>query len=38
MLKPTVDVEAWTGLPLWDRLRGTKVDRMKRNKGRMWAH
>lgn len=38
MLKPTVDVEAWSGLPLWDRLRGTHVERMKRNKGRMWAH
>ncbi len=37
MLKPTVDVEAWTGLPLWDRLRGANVDRMKRNRGRMWA-
>jgi endonuclease G, mitochondrial len=38
MLKPTTDVEAWSGLPLWDRLRGIHVDRMKRNKGRMWAH
>lgn len=35
-LKPTVDVEAWSGLPLWDRLKGEKVERLKRAKGRMW--
>ncbi len=38
MLKTTADVEAWTGLPLWDRLQGVMVDRMKRRKGRMWAY
>lgn len=38
MLKPTTDVEAWSGLPLWDRLRGAHVERMKRNKGRMWSY
>ena len=37
-LKPTVDIEAWSGLPLWDRLKGEKVERLKRGKGRMWAY
>jgi len=37
-LKPAVDVEAWSGLPLWDRLKGEKVERLKRAKGRMWAY
>ncbi len=36
-LKPAVDVEAWAGLPLWDRLKGEKVEKLKKRKNRMWA-
>ena len=36
-LVPTQDVERRAGLMLWDRLRGSKSDRLRQSKGRMWA-
>ena len=36
-LVPTVDIERRAGLQLWDRLQGSKVDKLKAKKGRMWS-
>jgi endonuclease G len=36
-LVPTEDVERKAGLMLWDRLRGSKSDSLRKTKGRMWA-
>ncbi len=36
-LRPAADVERWSGVPLWDKLRGEKADRLRAAKGRMWA-
>ena len=36
-LVPTEEVERRAGLSLWDRLRGSKSDKLRKNKGRMWA-
>ena len=36
-LVPTQDVERKAGLMLWDRLRGSKSDSLRKTKGRMWA-
>ncbi len=36
-MKRAVDVERWSGLALWDRLRGAAADRLRAGKGRMWA-
>lgn len=33
----TVKIEMWAGLPLWDRLRGESVDKMRDNKGAIWS-
>ena len=35
--KRTVDVETWSGLPLWDRLHGADVVKLKQGRPRMWA-
>lgn len=35
-LRPTIDIERWAGLQLWDRLRGEKTEKLKDKKGRMW--
>lgn len=36
-LVPTQNVERRAGLMLWDRLRGSKSDSLRKTKGRMWA-
>ena len=36
-LKPAAVVERWSGVPLWDKLRGESGDRLKARRGRMWA-
>ncbi len=36
-LVPLDKVERWAGLQIWDKLRGEKSERMKKNKGRMWS-
>lgn len=36
-LCPTTELEMRAGIPLWDRLRGESVDRLKTRKGRMWS-
>ena len=35
-LTHTVEVEQRSGLTLWDRLQGSKIEKMKAKKGRMW--
>ena len=36
-LRTTVEVETWSGLSLWDRLQGDKIEKLKNKKGRMWS-
>ncbi len=35
-LRPTVEVERWAGLGLWDRLQGEGFEREKARAGEMW--
>ena len=35
-LTPTIEVERRAGLTLWDRLQGSKIEKLKARKGRMW--
>lgn len=36
-LVPTGDIERRAGLPIWDRLRGEKSDKLKTKKGKLWS-
>ena len=36
-LLPTVEVERRAGLELWDRLRGSEIDKLKAAKGKIWS-
>ncbi len=36
-LVPAVDVERQAGLQLWDRLRGSEIEKLKAKKGKMWS-
>ncbi len=33
----TIEIEMRAGIPLWDRLRGESVDKLRERKGRMWS-
>ena len=36
-LKTTNEVEIWSGLPLWDRLRGPEIDNLKKKITPIWS-
>lgn len=36
-LRPTNQVETWSGLHLWDRLRGPEIGQQKRTASTMWS-
>ena len=37
-LVPTTHVELMAGINLWDRLRGSKIQKEKRSVRKMWRH
>ncbi len=36
-LRTTAEVEIWAGLPLWDKLRGKEITKLKSSKNKMWS-
>ena len=36
-LVPAEDIERQAGLQLWDRLQGSKIEKLKAKKGKMWS-
>jgi endonuclease G len=36
-LRPTVEVERWAGIPLWDRLQGAEADALRDAVPAMWS-